>query len=242
MFNETVPKDFYPPLRSVYYVIRRSLFEKIQQYSSELHGNLLDFGCGAKPYQSLFKNSTTYVGLDFAGEGHSHENENIDVYYDGVKIPFENETFDAVFSAEVFEHVFNLEQILPEINRVMKLHGKILITCPFLWPEHEIPVDFARYTQFALKHLFEKNGFTVVVQDKSGDFAAAIHQIKLVYLIEKVIPSIPLLGKLKFFTSNIRPPLVSFLNAWFLFKKRFLPKNNELYLNNILLAEKNKNI
>jgi SAM-dependent methyltransferase len=242
MIKATVPKDFYPPIRSTYYIIRRRLFEKIQQYSSELHGNLLDFGCGAKPYQALFKNSTGYTGLDFAGEGHSHENENIDVYYDGITIPFNNETFDAVFSAEVFEHVFNLEQILPEINRVMKLNGKILITCPFLWPEHEVPIDYARYTQFALKHLFEKNGFTVILQDKSGDFAATIHQIKLVYLIEKVIPAIPILGKFKFFTSNIRPPLVSFLNIWFLFSKNFLPINKELYLNNILLAEKNKNI
>ncbi len=133
-------------MNNPFYFIRRALLKKVEEYAPQLSGKLLDFGCGSKPYQSLFTRASEYTGLDYEGEGHSHVNEKVDVYYDGKKTPFANQTFDSVFSSEVFEHIFNIDEILPEINRVMKKGGKILITCPFVWHEHEVPVDYARYT------------------------------------------------------------------------------------------------
>jgi SAM-dependent methyltransferase len=234
----TVPKSFRPGMNSAFYFIRNALYKKVKLYAPELNGRLLDFGCGSKPYQSLFSNVTEYIGLDYPGEGHSHANESIDVMYDGKKIPFPDENFDSVFSSEVFEHVFNLHEIIPEIKRVMKKEGKLLITCPFVWNEHEVPVDYARYTQFALKHILEKNGFKVLVQDKSGDFMMALQQMRMVYFNEHFIPAIPLLGKMKFFRINIPPLINPLLNAWFSFKHWLLPKRKDWYLNNIVLAEK----
>jgi SAM-dependent methyltransferase len=236
--QKKVSKSFNPGLSSLFYFIRHGLYLKIKLHSHKLTGKLLDFGCGGKPYQSLFSNATEYIGIDYEGEAHSHENEDIDVFYNGRNIPFPDAYFDSVFSSEVFEHLFNLEELLPEIGRVMKSRAKILITCPFVWNEHEVPADYARYTQFALKYLFEKHGFKILVQDKSGDFTSAIYQMRILYASEHFLPSIPVLGKLKFFVTNIRPLTVLFLNAWFGFWHAVLPKRNDLYLNNILLAEK----
>ena len=236
--SDKVSKKFKIGLTYPFYFIRRELYIKIRQFAPELKGRLLDFGCGSKPYQSLFTNTSQYIGLDYESEGHSHEKEQIDVLYDGKTIPFPDESFDSVFSSEVFEHIFNLEEIVPEIKRVMKKGGKILITCPFVWNEHEVPVDYARYTQFALKHLFEKNGFEILVQDKSGDFTMSIYQMKMVYFNEHFIPSFPLLGKLKFFRVNIPPLINPILNTWFSFWHWVLPKRKDWYLNNILLAVK----
>jgi len=42
---------------------------------------------------------------------------------DKYKIPFASETFDFVFSDQVFEHVQNYEQVLSEILRVLKPSG-----------------------------------------------------------------------------------------------------------------------
>jgi len=56
-----------------------------------LSGKLLDFGCGRKPYKHLFS-FDEYIGLDIVESGHNHEDEEIDVYYDGTKIPFERIT------------------------------------------------------------------------------------------------------------------------------------------------------
>ena len=51
---------------------------------------------------------------------HDHSYENIDVYYDGVNLPFDDESFDCIFSSEVFEHVLLLDEVLSEMNGVLK--------------------------------------------------------------------------------------------------------------------------
>ena len=236
-----IAKSFNPPLRNPYYFIRRELLKKISFYAPQLSGKLLDFGCGEKPYKSLFNNATEYIGLDFENEGHSHKNEQIDFFYDGKKIPFNDESFDSVFASEVFEHIFNLHEILPELNRVLKLKGKMLITCPFVWNEHEIPHDYARYTRFALKDLLEKSGFEIIKIDKSGDFSMTLHQMKMVYLSEHILQAIPIIGKIKFISSNIRPIVIFLKNGYFLLKHKIMPKRYDFYLNNIILVAKVKN-
>lgn len=233
-----VPKQFNPRLSNPFYFIRRGLLNKVQEYAPVLTGRLMDFGCGAKPYQSLFTGAREYIGVDYDSEGHSHKNESIDVFYDGKTIPFGDNHFDSVFSSEVFEHVFNLQEILPEINRVMVPGGKLFITCPFVWPEHEVPIDYARYTVFSLQHLLEKAGFTILKIDKSGDFSLAIYQMRMVYFSSHVIPAVPLLGKSKFFRVSIAPGIYACLNLWFRFWHAILPKRKDLYLNNIILAQK----
>lgn len=202
----------------------------------QLQGKLLDFGCGSKPYEALFTNVSEYTGLDFENPGHSHRDEHVDVMYDGKRIPFDDEHFDSVFSSEVFEHIFNLEEMIPELKRVMKTGAKLFITCPFVWNEHEVPNDYARYTRFALRHLLEKNGFKILTEDKSGDFTMAIYQMKMVYFNEHFIPA--LFGKVKLLRTNLPPLINPLLNSWFSFWHWVLPKRKDLYLNNIILAEK----
>lgn len=234
-----IPRAFSPGLNNPFYFIRNALLEKIKLYAPQLSGRILDFGCGSKPYISLFSNATEYIGLDYEGEGHSHVNEDVDVFYDGKKIPFPDASFDAVFSSEVFEHLFNMDEILRELNRVMKKGGKMLLSCPFVWPEHEVPVDYARYTRFALRDLLEKHGFTVLVQDKTGDFTSTIYQMKMLYLAEHLVPSLPLLGRSKFFRTSVMPGVYVIFNSWYRFKHRLLPRRNDWYLNNIMLVQKN---
>lgn len=234
----SITKEFNPPLRSPYYFIRKSLLEKIKQYCKELDGNLLDFGCGSKPYKSFFNHCSSYVGVDFENVGHSHKNEQIDFFYDGKTLPFDNDSFDSVIASEVFEHVFNLDEILKELNRVLKMNGKMLVTCPFVWNEHEVPHDYARYTQFALKHLFEKNGFEVLTIDKSGDFYTTLHQMKMVYVSSNLLPAIPVIGRIKFITSNLRPIIIFVRNGFFKLFRLIMPKRYDLYLNNIFIVQK----
>ena len=232
--TDIIPFDFNPNITYPAYLVRNRILRGIERHIGKLSGNMLDFGCGSKPYRSLFK-VDNYIGLDFQGEGHSHENEQIDVFYDGKKIPFPNEHFDAVFSTEVFEHVYNLEEILIEINRVMKKDGLILITCPFAICEHEAPNDFARYTSYALKHLMEEKGFEVITYEKLGNSIETITQLWLSYIAIHITPhlkKIPLihpLFKILVYTS---------LNTIAILLGKILPKADELYLNNLILCKK----
>ena len=234
MRNKEVNYIFNPPIYFPGYFVRHRLYEGIKKYAPELKGTMLDFGCGSKPYKSLFS-VDNYIGLDFENPGHSHQNEQIDFFYDGKKIPFIDKYFDSVFTSEVFEHVFNLTEILPELNRVMKTNALILVTCPFAIAEHESPVDFARYSSFGLKSLMERSGFEVVTQEKLGNSLEVLTQFKLAYLESHIynhLKKIPLLGKgVELFTSAAS-------NIATIVAGKILPSGKELYLNNLILCRK----
>lgn len=221
-----VPYEFNPDIRYYFYFVRRGLLKGISKHKHHLEGGrLMDFGCGSKPYKNII-DVKEYIGVDFDGEGHSHENEQIDVFYDGKTIPFPDNHFDAVLTTEVMEHVFEPDATLKEINRVMKPGAKILITCPFVFIEHEVPVDYARYTHFALKHLLEKNGFEVLVLDKAGNFITTLFQMWMIYCMR-----FWLLRKFK----EVFAP---FVNIPGIIADKLLPGYQHLYQNNIVVAQK----
>jgi SAM-dependent methyltransferase len=217
-----------------FYFIRDLLYRSIRAHANQLTGHLLDFGCGSKPYQHLFTHTKTYTGVDFEGGGNPYEKTRVDVYYDGKHLPFETNHFDSVLATEVFEHLFNLDEILQELKRVLKPGGKMLITCPFLWPEHEQPWDFARYSSFGIKALLERHGFQVVVQEKTGNYLLCVHQLIVLY-IYYLIPKIPVLYHLLYLVITLFFTLLTLLLQLVLPKKL---KRNDLYLNNVLVVQK----
>lgn len=215
-----------------FYIIRSRLLKNLKPLAFQCKGKLLDFGCGLKPYQKLFVNVENYIGIDIENEGHSHEKEMIDVFYDGKKLPFNDASFDTVFCSEVLEHVFNIDEILPEINRVLKVGGIFLVTIPFAWDEHEIPNDFGRYTSFGISHLLEKNGFHIENFTKSGSFFEVVVQLFILYLHHL------LFTKNKYVNIFINFIFISPLTILGLFFSFILPKKKSLYFNNVVFCSK----
>lgn len=225
--------EFNPGLTHPFYFIRKGLNRSVKELAPQLSGRLLDFGCGSKPYKAFF-NVKEYVGVDYYNEGHAHDNEEIEFFYDGKTLPFKNEEFDAALCSEVFEHVFNLEEILKELNRVLKPGAKMLFTCPFVWNEHEVPYDYARYTRFALTDLMNRNGFEVIEQRKTGSFVETIFQMRVLYnqtVFSKACSKPPLRWFYKFF-------LIFLPNVLGVLANKILPQNDSLYLSNVFLVKK----
>jgi len=50
----------------------------------------------------------------------------------------------------------------PELYRVLRPEGFLILEVPFLQPEHKVPTDFQRYTRDGLVRLVEHSGFKVV--------------------------------------------------------------------------------
>ena len=213
-----------------FYIIRKGLFKGIKNNSKYINGKLLDFGCGNKPYESLF-NVTEYVGLDISESGFPDE-KSPEVFYDGQTIPFGDNTFDSVLASEVFEHVFNPDQVFLELNRVLKKDGKILITVPFAWFEHEIPYDYARYSSFGLRHLLEKNGFKVIKTEKTTNYLETVIQLFIAYIFNIVFPK-------KIYIQYILHLLItSPLQIILLSLSKLFPSSSKLYCNLFIVAKK----
>jgi SAM-dependent methyltransferase len=233
-----VKEQFNPKILGIFinpfYFARKGLYQNVSKLITNLNGRLLDVGCGTKPYENIC-NVDEYIGLEIDDEGNRQHNY-ADVFYDGRTIPFEDKEFDSILSNQVFEHVFNPNEFLREINRVAKIDGLFLITVPFVWDEHEQPHDYARYSSFGLKYILDENGFEIIQHRKSNNGLEVIFQLINAYLY-KVTQT-----KKAYFNLLIIFVLMTPVNIVGLILSKLLPKNDDLYLDNIVLAKKVKDV
>ena len=220
---------FFGLLFNPFFIIRRGLYRSIAALSGSMRGRLLDFGCGSKPYRALFR-VDEYIGTDIEISGHDHANEDIDVYYDGHHLPFDDVSFDSIFSSEVLEHIFNLPEILDELYRVLKPGGHMLITVPFVWDEHEIPYDFARYTSFGLAHILKEKGFEPVAARKTTDYVATLFQMWNAYVYQHIFP------QHKIARIALTPVFIMPVTLLGLFLSWLLPGNRNFFHNNVMIV------
>jgi SAM-dependent methyltransferase len=233
--NPFLLKQYFQPtpilgmLFNPFYIARRALWKKIQMLGKHIQGKTLDIGCGSKPYEKCFL-STEYIGLEI----HNTINlaiKKVDVFYEGKKIPFENETFDSVVCFQVLEHVFEPEEFLNEIYRILKPGGKLLLTVPFVWDEHEQPYDYARYSSFGLTYLLQKHHFQILEHHKTVQNAGVIVQLTAEYFY-KLAHNVKILKYLTMLFVIF--PIICLGSLC----STFLPNNPDLFLDNVILAQK----
>lgn len=213
-----------------FYHARRGLLDGLTEFFPRLRGAVLDVGCGRKPYRDLVP-AERYTGVDI-DTAVTRTLAAADVYYDGRMLPFADGSFDAVLCSQVLEHVFTPETFLAEIRRVLRPGGFLLLATPFVWDEHEQPADFGRYSSFGLRALLERNGFVVVEQRKTcADFRAIVQLASGAFF--KVTRSrnrwVNLLTQLLLLAPG---NALGGLMAW------VLPRNEDFYLDNIVLARR----
>lgn len=182
------------------------------------------------PYRHLFS-VNQYIGLDIDSP-QSRERGVASFYYDGNNFPFDDCVFDSVICSQVLEHVFKPEQFITEINRVLKPGGKLLITVPFVWDEHEQPYDYARYTTFGLAALLKGNGFKILIHERLGDDASIIFQLINAYIFKIT------LGLNKYNKFIITFFIMGFINIMGAVSARILPKSPDLFLDQYAIAER----
>jgi SAM-dependent methyltransferase len=213
-----------------FYFARCGLQEAIQALAGHISGRVLDVGCGTRPYESLFA-ATAYVGLEIDTPG-ARARGRADYYYDGGTFPFEPQSFDALVCSEVFEHVFNPQQFLAEMHRVLKPGGGLLLTVPFAWDEHEQPHDYARYTSFGLRALLQEAGFDIVECRKTAADVRAVFQLFNAYLYKVTTAGGGYRDLLAAVLLMAPVNLLGTLLHW------VTPANPDFYLDNVLLAAK----
>lgn len=213
-----------------FYLARAGLRDAMIEFGPMLSGNLLDVGCGSKPYLSMFA-VASYIGLDI-DTADSRRRGIADQFYDGGKFPFQDASFDSVLCNQVLEHVFNPTEFLGEISRVIKPGGKLLLTVPFVWDEHEQPHDYARYSSFGLRYLLEGAGFKLVHHKKLGADPSVLFQLANAYFF-KICRPLP-----KSVNILVTATAMAFVNVSGLLARYLLPENQDLFLDQLVLAEK----
>jgi SAM-dependent methyltransferase len=138
-----------------------------------LSGRVVDVGCGTRPYRPMFSSAVTeYVGVDREG---THPQP--DVVADAHALPFEDEMFDAGVSFQVFEHVERPAECVRELARVVRVGGDVVITVPGVWPDHEVPHDYWRFTRYGLEAIVKNSGLEMVEITPLGGLWSALGQM-----------------------------------------------------------------
>lgn len=119
---------------------------------------VLDAGAGNCMYQKYFAHAA-YESADFCQVNKHYGN--VTFSCDLRSIPVENERYELVLLTQVLEHLSEPLDVLKELNRVMKPRGRLWLSVPLFYEEHEQPYDFYRYTQFGLQNLLAKAGFEI---------------------------------------------------------------------------------
>jgi len=214
-----------------FYFARHGLLKGLQEFFPQLTGDVLDVGCGRKPYRAYVP-ATRYIGLEIATPSDEGSGRFADVVYDGRTFPFPDQSFDAVFCSQVFEHVFTPAEFLAEISRVLRPGGRLLLTVPFVWDEHEQPRDFARYSSFGLRAVLQGAGFEIIASRKTVADSRALFQLANAYLFK--------LTRTRRRSMNLITTtcLMAPVNLAGILLGAVLPGNADLYLDNIVWAHK----
>ena len=107
----------------------------------------LDLGAQSGPYGAYFPHR---VSLDLRpGPG-------VQVVGDAQALGIADAAFEVVLCTEVLEHLPEPQKAIDEMFRVLKPGGELLLTTRFLFPIHDAPHDYFRYTKYGLRHLLRR--------------------------------------------------------------------------------------
>jgi SAM-dependent methyltransferase len=208
---------FYPILTHVNYYLLTQLKQVLEyvisNYLIKLNQiTLLDFGCGNKPYQELFKPlDLHYIGADIA------LNPVADVIIDTVtgSVQLEDGSIDVVLSTQVLEHVESPSSYLAEAFRVCRKEGLLILTTHGYWIYHPTPQDYWRWTSSGLTKVVEQAGFEIV--ERKGIMGLASTGLQLFQ--DAFINNLPKLVKL---------PLVVVMQSLILVADKLQPAEDKI--------------
>jgi len=142
-------------------------------------GVVLDVG-SADGHVRAWVPNCDYIALDYPTTVHTMYGTRPDVFADGAALPFADECIDTVLLLEVLEHVGDAPTVLASIARVLKPGGLLLLSVPFLYPLHDAPHDYRRYTAPGLEAAVRATGLVTsspVARNPGFEAAAALAAI-----------------------------------------------------------------
>lgn len=141
-------------------ITRKKLEVFLKKYATT--EKILDVGSGGSSYHTLFPNRLA-VDID--------PDRKPDIVADAHHLPFTDNEFNFVLSTEMLEHTVDPKQVVAELIRVLKPGGTLVLTTRFVYPLHDCPHDYWRFTKYNLLQLFESTEI-LELQAETKSFSA----------------------------------------------------------------------
>lgn len=140
--------------------IRSFQHKKIAAFAKDKENlKILEIGSGKKidgkyqfSFEGFFSEKNDFIQSDIVKEyGHPV----VDITTMKYK-----EVFDVILCMNVLEHVYDYQKGINNIYKALKPNGTAVITVPFMYPLHDEPNDYWRFTEHSLRKLL--GGFSNV--------------------------------------------------------------------------------
>lgn len=204
-FSERLGTSMFHP----HFVIVRFQREAIEEARKYAKGKLIDIGCGRMPYRKIFEPLVdSYIGVDHPQVSKLYKSSvKPEVLADAKKLPFRSNSFDTALLIQVLEHVDAPDKVIKEAARVLKPNGVLVLSVPFFYPLHDMPYDFGRYTETALKSFIKEASLRIVKIKAQGGFFEFWLQMLNSFLVKRIND---MLLNFKFYTTLFLIPLIVF--------------------------------
>lgn len=162
--------------------------EAIQEAKKYAKGKLIDIGCGRMPYRKELEPLVAeYIGVDHPEVSKLYRGGfKPEVLADAKKLPFRSNSFDIALLIQVLEHVDAPDKVIKEASRVLKPNGILVVSVPFFYPLHDMPYDWGRYTETALKSFISQAGLRLVKMKTQGGFFEFWLQVLNTFLLKRI--------------------------------------------------------
>ena len=146
---------------------------------------VLNIGAGGDIGKTLMRHAARQpfqvISLDIDDQRHP------DIAGDICSHDFQGLQFDAVVMAETLEHIHSPHLALENVHRILKNGGRLILTAPFIFPIHDAPYDYYRYTRYGLAYLLRH--FRDVSIKERNSWTEAIDVLSVRLIMDKNWPA-----------------------------------------------------
>lgn len=159
---DMISKDTVFELDNVYYLqIRDTVRNFISNSMSDHSGNtILEIGPKKNHAERIHSVNNTIETVDIVDDNDTTYVADLTCDNDLPK-----EYYDAVYCLEVLEHTYEPWKVLEQLHKVLKAGGRLYVSIPFQFRIHGPLPDNYRISEFGLRFLLEKYGFTITKFD-----------------------------------------------------------------------------
>lgn len=238
MKQHTSLRELLDPLKKTPLHPQWFIYKEENKLSKEIsglaYGCVLDIGAGTQAIKHFLSSNCEYFSLDYYQTATEWYHTQPQLFGDGQRLPIRSNSIDTVLLLDVIEHIPKPHDCIAEIMRVLKPGGMLIINVPFLYPLHDEPYDFHRWTKYGLREMAYQHDFQIDLETHHG------HPVETAALLANLASSQTTLNWLQrknplFVLSVFLPFFILFCNisAWLILH---LSKDNDFMPNSYFVV------
>jgi len=153
----------------------KAFVKKLLDYLDE-NTSVLDVGCGTAGYWN-YRDDIKWEGLDIDPNSRAKY-----IVQPGDSFPISINSFDGVLLSYSLEHIENIQHTAIEIKKVLKSGGVLILRSPFIYPLHDTPEDFWRFSSEGIKRLF--SDYDLLYINENGNYFSAMATFTNYFIIQ----------------------------------------------------------